>query len=1117
MAISSIQQNLSSCIPWGELKEHLEGTASLQMDHFIGSTPAFFLAELSKMHDRIVCVFPDSEGAQFLKADLDEIGLSQAVYFPQTGHKPYDAQQIVDSSLMVQRSEALQAIQDGDKSLTVTSAGAIFDKIVSSETFDSVSVTLKTGETADMEELKEALVDQQYRPVKFVDEPGEFAHRGGILDIFPFSGDYPVRLEFFGDEIDSIREFDPDSQRSISFLNTVRIVPDATNLSKGQKDHLLSYFKDDVLLVLFNQPLVTAELEKRYKQAVETYREHEKQEELREPEEQFLSADEYRDLVKNYPVIHFGGFSSDTGAEPDYSYRLNASPQPDFNGSIKLLRQNIEELSMQGYDVYILCDNEGQRDRFEELLGEPSADLRYHLSIETIHEGFLLKDKALAVYTDHQIFNRYHRPRVRKRTHHGGISFKELRDLNIGDYVVHVDYGIGKFAGFKKIKVRDIEQESVVLRYKEDSVLYVNVSSLHKIQKYSGKEGTQPRVTKLGSGQWARKKAQTKKRVKDIARDLIKLYAKRKSKKAYAFDDDTGWQTEMEARFEYEETPDQRKAIEAVKEDMEQKTPMDRLVCGDVGFGKTEVAVRAAFKAVMDHKQVAVLVPTTILADQHYKTFSRRMKEFPVKIEVLSRFRTRAEQKETLEKLKEGQVDIVIGTHRLTSKDVEFKDLGLLIVDEEQRFGVSAKEKLKEYRATVDVLTLTATPIPRTLQFSLMGARDLSIINTPPPNRQPVETEIHSFNEELIRDAIVHEMSRGGQVFFIHNRVKNIEEVAGMVRRLIPDVRVRYAHGQMNSSKLEKIIEDFYEHKFDVLVSTNIVENGIDIPNANTMVINRADRFGLAELHQLRGRVGRSNRKAFCYLITPPVETLTDDARKRLLALEEFSDLGSGFNVAMRDLDIRGAGDILGAEQSGYINDVGFDLYQKILNDAVKELKEQEFSDVFEDVEVETELPETTVEFDKPALLDNSYVSDNIERLNLYRKLAKATTGKEIDDWEEEVKDRFGPIPPSGKNLVTAARIKLFASQNYFTKVTVRSDRMWLVCPKNESELGTEFYGRRFQPLLKKLQQKRNEDLQVVQKDDRVRFVIGDIPDIEAAANFLQSIVIEIDEEAAVA
>ncbi|MDX1638225.1 MAG: transcription-repair coupling factor [Balneolaceae bacterium] len=1102
MVFENIAKRFKQSIPWEELQRQVDQRNTIILDHFVGSTSSLLVHQLSEGYDKIIAIYADFESAQFLKSDLDELGTGNPLLFPPTNQKPYDRQQIIDSGLMVQRSEVLEEILQSDRFVTITSSSALFEKIASPETFSRASISISRGDEVIFEQLKEELVTQEYRHVKFVDEPGEFASRGGIVDIFPYSGEYPVRLEFFGNEVDSIRQFDPDSQRSVSHLNTVRIVPDATNLNLGRKESLLNYFDEDTLVLFFNRTLITSDIGERYRRACAAYDDLDETDSLPDPAEAYLSEEEFEQGTEAYAAIHLGGFSSDR--KGDWNFRLDVNPQPDFNGSIKLLKEHIRDLSKRGFQTYLLCDNEGQRDRFEELLDEPEEQFRYTLSVNTLHQGFILNDQKIAVYTDHQIFNRYHRPKTKKRRYHGGISFKELRDLSIGDYVVHVDYGIGKFAGFRTITIKGVEQESVVLKYKEDSVLYVNVSSLHKLQKYSGKEGTQPRISKLGSGKWARKKARTKIKVKDIARDLIKLYAERKSKDGYRFSPDTPWQTELEARFEYEETPDQMEAIEAVKDDMESKTPMDRLVCGDVGFGKTEVALRAAFKAVNDHKQVAILVPTTILAEQHYNTFRDRMKHFPVRVDMLSRFRTTAEQKETIKDLEAGKVDIIIGTHRLTSNDITFNDLGLLIVDEEQRFGVSAKEKLKEYRATVDVLTLTATPIPRTLQFSLMGARDLSIINTPPPNRQPVQTEIHSFNEELISDAIRQEMARGGQVFFIHNRVKNIEEMASMVRQLVPDVRVRFAHGQMSSKKLEKIINDFYHHKFDVLVSTNIVENGIDISNANTMIINRADHFGMAELHQLRGRVGRSNRKAFCYLITPPVETLTSEARKRLLALEEFSDLGSGFNLAMRDLDIRGAGDILGAEQSGFINDLGFDLYHKILNDAIRELKEEEFSDLFQDVEVEPELPETTVEFDVAALLPGHYVSDNIERLNLYRKLAQSTTEEEIDDWKEEVRDRFGPVPRETEHLVTAAKIKLFASHNIITKVTVRAERMWLKCPKNSSELGEQFYGSRFQPLLKALQEHAEDRFKVIQKEERVRFVIHDIEDIAEAADFLK-------------
>ncbi|NBC04561.1 MAG: transcription-repair coupling factor, partial [Bacteroidetes bacterium] len=846
------------------------------------------------------------------------------------------------------------------------------------------------------------------------------------------------------------------------------------------------------------------EIQQHFEKAEEVYQKID-QEKHSPPSSEYLGVHEWVKAVQAYGMIMLGSFNQNITADETMS--LDASPHPSFNGSFKLLRDFITDQTKKQVHTYILTDHENQKDRFENILGESGNDFQYSVLIQNLQEGFLLPQNKPAILTDHQIFNRYHRPRIKRKRVRGGISFKEMKDLNIGDYVVHVDYGIGKFAGFKKIEVRGAVQETAVLRYKEDSILYVNVSSLHKLQKYSGKEGKVPRITKLGSGQWARKKASTKKKVKDIAKELIELYAKRKAQKAYEFSPDNAWQTEMEARFEFEETPDQMDAINAVKNDMESSQPMDRLICGDVGFGKTEVAIRAAFKAVMDQKQVAVLVPTTILADQHYKTFCKRMEEFPVKIDVISRFRTKAEQKQIINDLKQGKTDILIGTHRIVSKDVKFKNLGLMVIDEEQRFGVSVKEKLKEFRATVDVLTLTATPIPRTLQFSLMGARDLSIINTPPPNRQPVYTEIHSFDESLIRDAIIQEISRGGQVFFIHNRVKNIEEVAGMIRELVPDIRVRFAHGQMTGSKLEKIISDFYLNKFDVLVSTNIVENGIDIANANTMVINNANNFGLSELHQLRGRVGRSNRKAYCYLITPPVNTLSPEARKRLTALEEFSDLGSGFNIAMRDLDIRGAGDILGAEQSGYISDIGFELYTKILDDAVRELKETEYSALFKHEEKKIDYPDTKVEFDLSAYLENSYVQDSVERLNLYRKLSEVENLEQIDGWKDELEDRFGDLPDSGINLMKAAKIKLLASRLFFKKVTVRSDRMWLLCPKNESDLGDHFYDEGlFQSTMKKIQSFEDNPYQVVQKNDAVTFVISNIADVNEAIEYLKTL-----------
>lgn len=1102
MSITSVRTSILGTGLIKRLPSSIKENSSVHLKGSVGSFASFVLEGLHKEFENILVITDTDENERFLKSDLSLVSESEIIHFPATNHKPYDKEQILDSGLLVQRSEAIQRIQHLKKKIVVTSAEAIFEKVAPPSVVDDVSILLDKGKEYDPEKLKEQLADQGYTPVRFVDQPGEFAIRGGIMDVFPYSGEYPVRLEFFGDELDSIREFDADSQRSISFLNTARIVPDLSNLPVSEKDSLLSYFKDSSLIFLTDASLIHSLLDEHFNTAEDNYK-HADDESLEAPQNKYLSSDEFRSLLEGFKFKMYSGRSEND--QKIHVESVETKPQPDFHGNFKFLREDIERNSERGIQTIIFCDNDGQRSRFEELLGEPEPHLNYRLIVESIHEGFIYDEAKLAIYTDHQIFNRYHRPKVKKRRYTGGISFKELKDLSIGDFVVHVDYGIGKFAGFKKIQVKDNEQEVVVLRYQDDSTLYVNVSSLHKLQKYSGKEGTAPRVTRLGSGEWARKKAQTKKKVKDIARELIQLYAKRKMLKAFAFSPDSGWQTEMEARFEYEETPDQNEAIVAVKNDMESEQPMDRLVCGDVGFGKTEVAVRAAFKAVMDHKQVGVLVPTTILAEQHAKTFAKRMENFPVKVEALSRFRTKAEQTQAIKNLESGDLDIVIGTHRLLSKDVKFKELGLIIVDEEQRFGVSAKEKLKAFRASVDVLTLTATPIPRTLQFSLMGARDLSVINTPPPNRQPVYTEIHSFNEELIRDAILQEMSRGGQVFFIHNRVRNIEEVAEMIRRLVPDIRVRFGHGQMSAAQLEKIIADFYAHKFDVLVSTNIVENGIDIGNANTIIINQADNFGLAELHQLRGRVGRSNRKAFCYLITKPIESLTPEARKRLLALEEFSDLGSGFNIAMRDLDIRGAGDILGGEQSGFINDIGFELYTKILNDAVRELKESEFSDMFEGIEPEVDYPETTVEFDATALLPQDYVSDNVERLNLYRKLSQSKTEKEIEEWRSEIEDRFGTPPKEAEILILASKIKLYASRSFFTKVTIRADRMWCVCPKTGTELGDQYFeSGKFQENLDKLERIKPGKFQVVQKKEVLRFVIQDIPDYQSAYEFLK-------------
>jgi transcription-repair coupling factor (superfamily II helicase) len=1072
--------------------------AKIRADKVIGSALSFLLSAIDQKKGLTLVVAQSLEEAQYIKSDLDALGMEHIWHLPPTNAKPYDSEQVRDLHAAVRRTEIMELLAAGQIRWLVASPEALYEQIPDPGKVASSSLAITRNAILSQEQAMEFLAGAGYTQVTFVENPGEYARRGGIIDVFPYNTDYPVRIEFFGDEVDSIREFDSGTQRSVSFLDQIRLVP-AVVYQRGLYGPITHYLPKDARIVLVQPESVVAEFHKLYHLAESAF---DPDQHIDTPTERYVSPQVLADECSRFRLLEINGTLDRNAAKE--TFEIGCSPQPDFNGSIKLLRQQIEQNTAAGMETVILCDNEGQRDRFEELLGEPTDSLNYRLMLDRLWKGFVATSQQLAVYTDHQIFNRYYRPQARK-VRRGGISQKELRDLHIGDFVVHVDFGIGRFEGFKTIKVRDIPQESVVLRYAEDSLMYVNVSSLHKLQKYSGKEGGEPQVTKLGTGEWARKKAKTKSRLKDIARELILMYAKRKAQQAFAFEPDHPWQTEMEASFMYEETPDQMGAIEAVKEDMEKSTPMDRLVCGDVGFGKTEVAIRAAFKAVMNQKQVAVLVPTTILADQHAKTFRSRMQDFPVRVEVLSRFRTAAEIKEVLKQLKQGKVDIIIGTHRLVSKDVVFKDLGLLVIDEEQRFGVATKEKLKEWRYSMDVLTLTATPIPRTLQMSLMGARDLSVITTPPPNRQPVYTEIHSFDPYMIRDAILKETSRGGQVFFIHNRVQNIEEVAAMVREFVPDIRVRYAHGQMSGAELEKIITDFYDHRFDVLISTNIVENGIDISNANTIIINRADRFGLSELHQLRGRVGRSNRKAFCYLITPPLQDLSAEARRRLQSLVEYSDLGSGFHIAMRDLDIRGAGDILGAEQSGFINEIGIELYTKILNEAVQELKETEFKDLFKDLPVQVALPETQVEMDLPAQLPKRYVADDVERLNLYRKIAGAEDVSELDKVQDELVDRFGAMPEDAVNLLLAATVRILAARQQFLKVTVRMGRMWLQCPNANTE--TDYYkGGHFQQLMDTLESVAKGAFSLAQKEQAVRIVVNNIDGLDGAIAFLQKL-----------
>ena len=1113
----------------------------LQIKGAAGSLPAFLLAHLRDAPSpSLLCLTADEDAAAYLQSDLEQLLGEDATVlrFPATHRNPYDSEQIADSTPLTERADVLQQVSgqpSGFDGVVVTSVKAVCELVPPPDTVQKETMAVDVGDEVPPDTLVELLLDQGFRHVEFVEHPGQLAQRGGILDIFPYAGEYPIRIEFFGDEVDAIREFDPQTQRSVSRLKTARLVP---NLERDDQQRrpipFFAYLPGDTLFATFDEARIREEAEaqfetaaKAHRQAMETVAAESMDDEdadldLPQPRHRYLDRDRLETVLDENARLLFGTFAdASSNGQAIESLNLGAAPQPSFNSNLDLVREQLQTNQERDLSTFILCDSHGQSSRLRDLLESEIDQGMARLMVESLHEGFewsadAMQADGLAVYTDHQIFNRYHRPSTKKRTkYQSGLTVRDVKNLNPGDFVVHVDHGIGTFAGMKKITVRGKKQEAVRLNFADGDVLYVNVNALYKLNKYTGKEGHQPSLTKLGSGQWEKTKARTKSKVKDIARDLIKLYAKRKASDGYAFSSDTVWQQEMEASFEFEDTPDQAEAAEAVKRDMEEPVPMDRLVCGDVGFGKTEVAVRAAFKAVQDGKQVAMLVPTTILAQQHRETFTDRLERFPVRVESISRFRTRSEQTDILKRTKNGEIDILIGTHRLTSDDVEFNDLGLLVIDEEQRFGVKTKESLRKMREDIDTLTLTATPIPRTLQFSLLGARDLSIINTPPPNRQPILTEIHTFDQELIRDAIVYETSRGGQVFFIHNRVKTISEVAEMVRAMVPGVRIGVGHGQMSSKKLETVMLNFINKKTDVLVSTSIIENGLDISNANTMIINRADRFGLSELHQLRGRVGRSQRKAFCYLLVPSIHSLTDDARQRLQAVEEFSDLGSGFSIAMRDLDIRGAGSLLGAEQSGFIQDVGYETYHKILDEAIKELRQDEFEEVFDEDAVPPG-PDTSVDVEEDAYIPDDYLANNVERLNLYRRISNAPDWETVTDLSDEIADRFGEYPAPVQNLLTAAELRLLGQRLRLPKVLYKNERLFLYLPSESAD--PYFYDEVFQPFLAAL---NTLDREYVLKDNVdkgiLRAIVQDVPTLDDALSVMEALQLEETETVAAA
>ncbi|HCY81990.1 MAG TPA: transcription-repair coupling factor [Xanthomarina gelatinilytica] len=1043
-------QNLQSAIAQNQSKTHLKG--------LVGSSLSFVLTETFKQANKpFLLVFNDKEEAAFYLNDLEVLlNDKDVLFYPGSYRRPYQIEE-TDNANVLLRAEVLNRINSRKKpAIIVTYPDALFEKVVTRKELERNTLKISVNDKLSIDFVNEVLFEYKFKRVDFVTEPGEFSVRGGIVDVFSFSHDEPYRIEFFGDDVDSIRTFDVETQLSTEQIKKINIIPNVANkLLEESRQGFLNYIASKTVIFTKNSDILFSRIDDFFEKAVEAFKNLSSELKHAEPDELFCNSTLLKKQLLDFTLVEFGSqavfghsgpfdFAQDRPHEESQTVQFNTSPQPSFNKQFNLLIENLNTNHENGYTNYIACVSEQQAKRFHDIFEDLEEQVHYKTIVLSLYQGFIDKDYKIACYTDHQIFERYHKFHLKNGyAKKQAITLKELTNLEIGDYVTHIDHGIGRFGGLQKIDVEGKKQEAIKLVYGERDILYLSIHSLHKITKFNGKDGKPPKIYKLGSAAWKNLKQKTKSRVKEIAFNLIQVYAKRKLEKGYQYHPDSHMQLELESSFIYEDTPDQITATADIKADMESERPMDRLVCGDVGFGKTEVAIRAAFKAVDNGKQVAVLVPTTILAYQHSRTFKERLKDFPVTVDYLNRFRTAKEKRETLEQLENGQVDIIIGTHQLVNKNVKFKDLGLLIVDEEQKFGVAVKDKLKTLKEQVDVLTLTATPIPRTLQFSLMAARDLSVITTPPPNRYPIESHVIRFNEETIRDAITYEIQRGGQIFFIHNRIENIKEVAGMVQRLVPDAKIGIGHGQMEGKKLEQLMLAFINGEFDVLISTTIVESGLDVPNANTIFINNANNFGLSDLHQMRGRVGRSNKKAFCYFITPEYAAMTEDARKRMTALEQFSELGSGFNIAMKDLEIRGAGDLLGGEQSGFINDIGFDTYQKILNEAIEELKENEFKDLYKDDGKEKEyVKDVTIDSDIEMLFPDDYVNNISERLNLYTQLNNLKTEEELQKFETEIIDRFGELPTQVVDLFNSVRVKWLATKMGLEKVVMKQGKL---------------------------------------------------------------------------
>ena len=1085
----------------------LEGThascASLFASCFIKSVPGVYLFVLN-----------DQEEAGYFYHDMVQVnGDEQILFFPSSYRRAIKYGQ-KDAANEILRTEVLSRLEKNEPVTVVTYPDALAEKVVSPKILSDRTLKLTVGQHIDTDEITKTLSDYGFEHVDYVYEPGQFATRGSIIDVYSFASEYPYRVDFFGDEIDSIRTFEVESQLSREKKDSVSIVPELAQAMDGDISFLSFIPRDTVLwvkdLLWVRERIQIIHDEALSPQALTAY--EGEQTELMNLERKLIDGAEFTVESLEFRRIDFGHKATGT---PQATLKFNTSVQPIFHKNFDLVASSLTDYLQRGYSIYICSDSVKQTDRLADIFRERGDKIDFTAVDRTLHEGFVDHTLHCCIFTDHQIFDRFHKYNLRSDKARSGkvaLSLKELNMFEPGDYVVHIDHGIGKFAGLVRIPNGNTTQEVIKLVYQNDDVVFVSIHSLHKISKYKGKEGEQPRISKLGTGTWEKIKERTKTKIKDIARDLIKLYSQRKQEKGFKYSPDSFMQHELEASFLYEDTPDQLKATQEVKADMESDRPMDRLVCGDVGFGKTEVAIRAAFKAVADNKQVAVLVPTTVLAYQHYQTFCKRLEGMPCKVEYLSRARTAKDTSRILKELEAGTVNILIGTHKIIGKSVKFHDLGLLIIDEEQKFGVSVKEKLRQIKVNVDTLTMTATPIPRTLQFSLMGARDLSVIQTPPPNRYPIQTEVHTFNEEIITEAINFEMSRNGQVFFVNNRIQNLMELKAMIVRNIPDCRVCIGHGQMQPEELEKIIFGFVNYDYDVLLATTIIESGIDIPNANTIIINQAQNFGLSDLHQMRGRVGRSNKKAFCYLLAPPLSSLTPEAKRRLQAIENFSDLGSGIHIAMQDLDIRGAGNMLGAEQSGFIADLGYETYQKILSEAVTELKNDEFAELYADeikageekISGEDFVDECTVESDLELLFPNEYIPSSSERMLLYRELDKLELDRDVEAFKERLIDRFGKIPPEGEELICIVPLRRLAKRLGVEKAVLKGGKMILYFVSNPD---SPYYQSAAFGKIIDYMAKYPRVCNLREQNGRRSMIVKDITDVDSAVRILQEMV----------